>query len=165
LRTVSCAIAGAMLEVGGVASTESGAGLIETALRSGAARLKLVAMLEAQGGDLDRFDRDFPSGEVVAAAGEGFVTEIDARAIGEIVALAKRSRASDEARRIGVRVVRRVGEAVGAGDPILRYIAVEPEREILRLLSRAVKVGKTKPRERFPLLGSISNVGPPDHEL
>ena len=67
LRTVSCAIAGAMLEVGGVASTESGAGLIETALRSGAARLKLVAMLEAQGGDLDRFDRDFPSGEVVAA--------------------------------------------------------------------------------------------------
>jgi thymidine phosphorylase len=146
-----------MLEVSGVASAESGAELIEAALHGGGARRKLVAMLEAQGGDLDRFDRNFPAGTDVTAADEGFVTQIDAGAIGEIVALAKRSRSPGEARRVGVRVVRRVGEPAAAGAPILRYVAAEPEREILRMLSEAVKVGKIASQERLLLLGDISD--------
>ena len=156
LRKVSSAIAVAMLEISGIAGAEPGAELVEDALRGGTARLKLMSMLDAQGGELDRFDRNFPEGTAVDAAEDGFVTQIDAGAVGEIVALAKRGLPMQEARRIGVRVVRRVGEQASVGEPILRFVAAEPEQEILRLLSQAVKVGKTKPREPRLLLDDIS---------
>src|SRR5450755_3826215 len=112
---------------------------------------RTMVEIGAQGGDLDRFDRNFPLGADVAAAEDGYVASIDAGKIGEAVALAKRGRRSVEASRIGVRVVRRIGEAVSAGDPILRYISAEPDQLNLRLLKQAVKVGKNRPAER-PLL-------------
>lgn len=156
LREVSCAISAAMLETSGLASAGSASELVDSALRSGAGRIKLAAMFDAQGGALDQFDRRLAEGTVVAAESEGFVTAIDAGAIGEAIALAKRSRSPGEARRVGVRVVRHVGDAAAAGEPILRYVAAEPEQEILRLLTQAVRVGTIRPPERPLLLGTIT---------
>jgi thymidine phosphorylase len=116
-------------------------------------------MLAAQGGDLDRFDRNFPGGCDIAAEDDGYVNGIDAGAIGEAVAIAKRALDVDAARRVGVRVVRRVGERVRRGDPVLHYVAAaEPEQEILRLLKQAVKVGTTRAPGRPLLLETIANL-------
>ncbi|HEY5096327.1 MAG TPA: thymidine phosphorylase [Candidatus Eremiobacteraceae bacterium] len=158
LRDVSRAVAIAMLEVCGVASIGEGQVRIDTALRSGAARRKLEAMVDAQGGVLDHFDRKFPAGTDVASASDGFINRIDAGAIGESVVLAKRGRTAEDARRVGVRVLRHVGEQASVGDPILRYVALEPDQEILRLLNQAVKVGMTKPQERLLVLDIISEL-------
>jgi pyrimidine-nucleoside phosphorylase len=155
LREVSCAAAVAMLDVGGIASIESAPGLLEAAIRSGDARRKFEAMLAAQGGELDRFDRNFPDGAEIAADDDGYVNRIDAGVVGAAVARAKSRRGADDGRRVGVRVVRRVGEPVGHGEPVLRYVAAEPEQEILRLLKKAVKVGKTRQMARPLLLGAI----------
>jgi len=156
LRDVSCALAAEMLETCGLAANGSGLTVVETALRTGEARDKLTQMLEAQGGELDRFDRRFPVGADVAAAADGFVASIEAGQVGGAVALAKRGLTTAEAGRIGVRVVRRIGEPVSAGDPILRYIGAELDRLNLRLLSQAVKVGKSRPAESPLLLGVVS---------
>lgn len=157
LRDVSRAVAGAMLEVCGVAGPGESKELVDTALRNGAARHKLEAMLEAQGGILDQFDRKFPAGTEVASPEDGFIDQIDAGAIGESIAIAKRTRSPDEARRVGVRVVRHIGEQASAGDPILYYVTPEPEQEILRLLNQAIKVGKTKSQEPPLVLDIISD--------
>ena len=82
----------------------------------------------------------------------------DAGAIGAAVASAKRRRSADEARRVGVRVVRRVGEPVRSGDAVLRFMDVEPDQETLRLLKQAVDVGKTRAAGRPLLLEAIANV-------
>ncbi|HEY7981569.1 MAG TPA: thymidine phosphorylase [Candidatus Eremiobacteraceae bacterium] len=158
LREVSCAAAAAMLDVVGIANLDTAAGLLDAALRSGDARSKLQEMLAAQGGDLDRFDRKFPEGVAIAADDDGYVNGIDAGAIGAAVARTKHHRPVDDARRIGVRVVRHVGERVGLGEPVLRYLTAEPEQEILRLLKQAVNVGKTSAAGRPLLLGAIANV-------
>lgn len=158
LRDVSRDIATAMLDVCGVANIEEARELIDAALRSGAARRKLEAMVEAQGGVLDRFDRNFPAGTDVASTGSGFVDQLDAGLIGESVVLAKRNRSTEEARRVGVRVLRHVGEQASAGDAILRYVAPEPDQEILRLLNQAVIVGKTKTEEPALILDIISDL-------
>lgn len=158
LREVSFAAAAAMLDVGGVATLDSAAGLLEAVLTSGDALRKFAEMLAAQGGDLDHFDRNFPNGSDISTDDDGYVNGIDAGAIGAAVATAKLIRAGDDARRVGVRVVRRVGERVRPGDPVLRYVAAEPEQDILRLLKQAVNVGKTPMAGRPLLLESIANV-------
>jgi pyrimidine-nucleoside phosphorylase len=158
LRQVSFAAAAAMLDVGGVANLDDAAGLLEAALSSGDARRKFAEMLAAQGGDLDHFDRTFPAGFPISSDDDGYVNGIDAGAIGSAVASAKRVRSADEARRVGVRVQRRVGEPVRCADPVLRYMAAEPEQEILRLLKQAVNVGKTRATGRPLLLEAIANV-------
>jgi pyrimidine-nucleoside phosphorylase len=157
LRQVSFAAAAAMLDVGGVASLDAAAGLLEAALSSGDARRKFAEMLAAQGGDLDQFDRTFSEGAAVPSDDDGYVNGIDAGAIGAAVASAKRLQSADAAGRVGVRVLRRVGDPVRAGDPVLRYVAAEPEPEILRLLKQAVIVGKTRATGRPLLLGAIAN--------
>jgi len=155
LREISCSMAGAMLETCGVAGDGSGHALAESALRSGAARDTFAKLLVAQGGELDRFDRSFPIGADVVAAEDGYVASIDAGMIGETVALAKRGRRPADASRIGVQVVRRIGDAVAAGDAVLRYIGAEPHPMNLRLLNQAVKVGKSRPAESPLLLGVV----------
>jgi hypothetical protein len=52
-------------------------------------------------------------------------------------------------------VVRRIGDAVAAGDAVLRYIGAEPDPMNLRLLNQAVKVGKSRPAESPLLLGVV----------
>ena len=112
-------------------------------------------MLAAQGGELHRCDRKFSAGAEIAADDDGYVNRIDAGDVGVAVARAKSHRGADDARRVGVAVVRRVGEQVRRGDPVLRYVAAEPEREILRLLKQAVNVGKKRATGRPLLLGAI----------
>jgi hypothetical protein len=47
---------------------------------------------------------------------------------------------------------------VRSGDPVLRFIDVEPDQETLRLLKQAVDVGKTRAAGRPLLLETIANV-------
>jgi pyrimidine-nucleoside phosphorylase len=157
LREVSCAAASAMLDVGGIANVEATAGLLDSSLRNGDALRKFKELLAAQGGDLDRFDRNLPAGTDIAAEDDGYVNGIDAGTIGAVVARAKRALATDHARRVGVLVVRRVGERVTRGEPVLQFVGAEPEQEILRLLRQAVSVGKTRAADRPLLLGAISS--------
>jgi pyrimidine-nucleoside phosphorylase len=158
LREVSFAAATAMLDVGGIANVVDAVGLLKAALASGDARRKFEAMLAAQGGDLDRFDRNFPAGADITAEDDGYMNGIDAGVIGTVVARAKGALDDDGAHRVGVRVIRRVGERVNGGEPVLQLVGAEPDKEILRLLRQAVTVGKSRAADRPLLLGAIASV-------
>jgi pyrimidine-nucleoside phosphorylase len=159
LREASRLIAAALLEAGGVAMGESAMVRVDDALRDGAARSKFSEMLGAQGGALDRFDRTFPEGYAVCARMAGIVTAIDTRAVGEIIADAKSTAPSHNPQRIGVRFVRRPGDPVREGEPVMHFIAEEPNAEIVRLLEQTYQVG-TMPPERQPLvLGVVQAEG------
>jgi pyrimidine-nucleoside phosphorylase len=158
LREVSFAAATAMLDVGGIANVVDAVGLLKAALASGDARRKFEAMLAAQGGDLDRFDRNFPAGADITAEDDGYMNGIDAGVIGTVVARAKGALDDDGARRVGVRVIRRVGERVNGGEPVLQLVGAEPDNKILRLLRQAVTVGKSRAADRPLLLGAIASV-------
>jgi pyrimidine-nucleoside phosphorylase len=160
LREASRLIAAALLEAGDVAKGGSAMLLVDEALRDGAALSKFSAMLDAQGGRLDRFDRTFPEGFAVGAPISGIVAAIDTRAVGEIVARAKAEASSNERRqRIGVRFVRRLGDQVLQGEPVMHFIAEEPNAEIVRLLEKTYQVGTTPPKGQPLILGVVQADG------
>ncbi len=153
LRDASRLIAASMLEAGGVVSRDAGLSLADSALRDGSALAKFQALLGAQGGQLDRFDRKFPDGFAVRAPISGVVTSFDTQAIGEVVARAKTALSLNEAQRVGVRFERRVGDSVREGEAVLRYIAEEPQAELLRLLEQTIRLGTIAPTPPPLLLG------------
>ena len=152
LRDASVLVASAMLETSKVAGRGEAKPLVDSALRDGAALSKFQEMISAQGGDLDRFDRTFPEGFAVRSPISGVVTSFDTRAIGEAVARAKVA-APDAAQRIGVRFERRTGESVRMGEVVLRFVAEEPNAEILRLLEQTFHVGRMSQAVSPLLLG------------
>jgi pyrimidine-nucleoside phosphorylase len=159
LREASRLIAAALLEAGGAAASESAMALVDEALRDGSARAKFSEMLDAQGGRLDRFDRTFPEGFVVAAPISGIVGAIDTRAVGEIIARAKSAESSHSSARIGVRFVRRPGDRVREGEPVMRFIAEELNAEIVRLLEQTYQVGTMPPKSQPLVLGIVQADG------
>ena len=129
LRELSLVVASEMLVLGGVAADAAAARpRLEASLARGDAARTFAAMIEAQGGDpsvVDDPDR-LPGTAVeqaVPAPSGGFVAGIDAEAVGyAAIALgAGRARAGD---RIdpgaGIVLERKVGEAVRAGEPLVR---------------------------------------------
>jgi pyrimidine-nucleoside phosphorylase len=114
LREVAVAVAEAMVEAAGRPRAE-----VESALSSGRAREAFAAMIQAQGGRLAEFDRHWPAAHSMPAQRDGAVARIDARMLGEIVAAAKERSGGTAAQRLGVRIVRRVGDRVRRGEPLL----------------------------------------------
>jgi pyrimidine-nucleoside phosphorylase len=159
LREASRLVAAALLEAGGVAAGEPAMALVDEALRSGAAKSKFSEMVGAQGGRLDRFDRTFPEGFAVGAPISGIVGAIDTRAVGEIIARAKSGAYSDTSQRIGVRFSLRPGDGVREGEPLMRFIALEPSAEIVRLLEQTYQVGTTQPKSQPLVLGVVQADG------
>ena len=106
------------------------------ALDDGLALAKFREMTSAQGGTLERFDRSWPAGEDVVASTSGRIARVDARRIGEAVADAKSGAAHSAASRYGVRLRRRIGDAVRNGDRILT--AWLPQRD--RRLDEAIVI-------------------------
>jgi len=126
VRELTLALAADMLVLAGVEREVTAARVrAEHALKSGAARAKFRAIVEAQGGDPGVVDqpsklRLAPELNVPAPRG-GHVHAIDAYAIGELLVRMGGGRARKEDTidpSVGMRLVKKVGDRVTAGEPI-----------------------------------------------
>jgi pyrimidine-nucleoside phosphorylase len=151
-----------MLVVAGVARDRADAAArCRRALDSGEALERLTAIIERQGGNPRVID-DYslmphaPAEHVISADIDGFVTDLDAGRIGRaVVALGGGRDKVDDVidSAVGIMIPATVGDAVRAGDPVLRvqYRSNERLKDALPLLKEAVRVGKA-PRPRAPLI-------------
>jgi pyrimidine-nucleoside phosphorylase len=151
-----------MLIMGGVAGDRADAAArCRRALDSGEALERLKAIIERQGGNPRVID-DYglmpqaPNEHVIRADIDGFVTDLDAGLIGRAVVMlgGGRDKVDDEIDpAVGIMIPATVGDAVRAGDPVLRvqYRSEERLEDALPLLMQAVRVGES-PRPRAPLI-------------
>lgn len=151
-----------MLVVAGVAGDRADASArCRRALDSGEALERLKAIIERQGGNPRVID-DYglmphaPAEHVIRADIDGFVTELDAGLIGRAVVMlgGGRDKVDDEIDpAVGIIIPATVGDAVLAGDPVLRvqYRSQEKLEDALPLLMQAVRVGES-PKPRAPLI-------------
>jgi pyrimidine-nucleoside phosphorylase len=116
LRAVALTVAETMLECADLPSAG-----VDRALESGAALTKFKEMVLAQGGRLESFDRTWPEPKHISTRQRGVVAGLETRALGEIVAEGKRRAGSSGASRVGIRMLRRLGSEVGAGEPVMAY--------------------------------------------
>jgi pyrimidine-nucleoside phosphorylase len=151
-----------MLVVAGVAKDRAeAAAMCRRAIDSGDALARLGAIIERQGGDprvIDDYGRmpRAPEEHVLRAAADGFVTELDAGLIGRAAVRlgAGRDKVDDDIDpAVGIMIAATVGDAVRAGDPVLRvqYRSRTRLDDALPLLSEAVRVGAS-PMPRVPLI-------------
>jgi pyrimidine-nucleoside phosphorylase len=151
-----------MLVVAGVARDRADAATrCRRALDSGEALERLKAIIERQGGNPRVIDdyglMPHASAEYVIRADiDGFVTELDAGLIGRAVVLlgGGRDKVDDEIDpAVGVTIPATVGDAVRAGDPVLRlqYRSEARLEDALPLLVEAVRIGDS-PRPEAPLI-------------
>ena len=131
------------------------------ALDSGQALERLRAIIERQGGNPRVID-DYglmphaPAEHVIEPDIDGFVTDLDAGLIGRaaVVLGGGRDKVDDEIDpAVGIMIPATVGDAVRAGDPVLRvqYRSKERLEDALPLLMEAVRVGES-PRPLAPLI-------------
>jgi len=151
-----------MLVVAGVANDRTeAAALCRRALDSGQALERLRLIIERQGGDPRVID-DYslmpqaPSEHVVRADSSGFVTELDAGLIGRaaVVLGGGRDKVDDEIDPgVGIMIPATVGDAVSAGDAVLRvrYRSDTRLEGALPLLTKAIRIGES-PRPHAPLI-------------
>jgi pyrimidine-nucleoside phosphorylase len=151
-----------MLVGAGVARDRAeAAAMCSRALDSGAALERLRAIIERQGGDprvIDDYTLMPQAAEehVVRAEIAGFVTDLDAGLIGRAVVVlgGGRDEVDDEIDPgVGVRIAATVGDAVRAGDPVMRvrYTSEDRLEDALPLLMSAARIGES-PRPRSPLV-------------
>ncbi len=112
LRSRAVTLAGALLEVGGVAQAEQGPAAAMAALADGRAWQKFQAICEAQGGmrQPPRADHLRP----VVAKSTGCIAEIDNRRIAKVAKLA----GAPSSKPAGVELHTRVGDSVAEGAPL-----------------------------------------------
>lgn len=120
LRARALDIAGAVLELGGVAAEGEGRARAEAALADGRAWTKFQRICEAQGGM--RTPPVAPVRKVWPAAHSGIVTHINNRKVSR---LAKLAGAPDD-KAAGVEMHVRLGDAILAGEPLLTVHAEAP---------------------------------------
>jgi pyrimidine-nucleoside phosphorylase len=153
-------LGGAMVELAHGVTFEEGRARIAKSLQDGTALARWDAMVRAQGGDLTRLP--VPTGETsVLATQDGFVTDIDGREVGLVAVTlgagrARREDPIDPA--VGIRIDRKVGERVRAGEPLatIQHGArgAPPEAQVQRLLA-AFSIGEAAPAERPLILERI----------
>jgi pyrimidine-nucleoside phosphorylase len=151
-----------MLVVAGVAIDRAeAAAMCRRALDSGAALERLRAIIERQGGNPRVID-DYtlmpraPQEHVIGAEASGFLADLDAGLIGRAVVILGGGRAEvdDEIDRgVGVMIAATAGDAVRAGDPLLRVRYGSRDRldAALPLLMSAVRI-EDSPRPRSALV-------------
>ncbi len=121
----STALAGFLLELGGVAPRNKGQDYAKETLRSGKALKKMREIIEAQGGDPNVRPEDIPIGDHVAgieANADGYVTHVDNRIITEIA----RAAGAPRDKGAGVVLNYKIGYKVSRGDRLMNIYA---ERE------------------------------------
>jgi thymidine phosphorylase len=154
LMDVTAVLAREMLDLAGVDAN------IEDALSSGAALDKWRAMVAAQRGDPDAALPHAPERTTFDAPGSGWVTTLDARAVG-IAAWrlgAGRARKEDPvSASAGVVCLKKPGDSVEAGEPILELHTDEPHRfdSALDALNGALSVGREQPEPKPLILDRI----------
>lgn len=121
LTEAALAVGEAMVSLGG--SSRPGV-LVRSALREGAAYERFVAMVRAQGGDIDRFEPERTPSFEIAASASGFVESIDGRTLGAWVAARKK----DHGAAAGLKLLKRRGDAVATGEPLMQVFGVRSQR-------------------------------------
>jgi thymidine phosphorylase len=159
LIAVTLALATEMLRLAGITADPA------AALADGRALSSYRAMIEAQGGDPDAPLPVAPHTEVVTAERAGWMTALDARAVGVAAWRLGAGRARKEdpvSASAGVICLVKPGEAVEAGQPVLELRADEPARfgRALAVLTGAVEIGPQPPEPADPVLARIAADGP-----
>ena len=159
---VTLALTAEMLVLGGKAPNEAQARqVLQRAMDDGSALKKLKEIVQAQGGDplaIDDYSR-LPQAQATAdvlAPEGGFVTGIDTEAVGlAAVALgAGRQRVDSQIDpAVGFTLLRKVGEPVMAGEPVVRvhYNDAGPLADVKARLLAAYRFGPRAPAPR-PLI-------------
>jgi pyrimidine-nucleoside phosphorylase len=151
-----------MLVVAGVARDRADAAArCRRALDSGEALERLKAIIERQGGNPRVIDEyglmpHAPAEHIINADIDGFVTDLDAGSIGRAVVMlgGGRDKVDDEIDpAVGIMIPATVGDAVRAGDPVVRvqYRSKARLEDALPLLMEAVRIGAS-PRPMAPLI-------------
>jgi thymidine phosphorylase len=120
LRDRSLALAGVVLEIGGVATIGSGRARAQEALETGAALRKFEAICAAQGGM--REPAIAPLTHIVRATRRGRISGIDNRRLARLAKLAGAPRAASA----GVELHARLGAAVDRDEPLITIFAETP---------------------------------------
>jgi thymidine phosphorylase len=154
LVAVTLALAAEMLTLAGISADPA------AALADGRALRTYRAMIAAQGGDPDAPLPEAAATEVVTAAQAGWMTTLDARAVG-IAAWrlgAGRARKEDPvSAAAGVICLAKPGDRVEAGQPVLELRADDPGRlgRALDALAGAIEIGPQPPAAADPVLERI----------
>ena len=156
LVEISAALGGVLLADAGVAAdVQAGADAITAAIRSGAATERFGKMLAALGGPVqftDNWARFLPEANVirqVAAPMEGYVTEMDAQALGMTVVTLGGGRAveSDTINpAVGLSEVVRLGSKIEKGQPLAVVHAARPTEadRAVREVRKAIQIALTR---------------------
>jgi pyrimidine-nucleoside phosphorylase len=129
----------AFLLSGRVGTLEEGAALADAQVASGAATQKWREIVEAQGGQPDRTLPTAPAQVSVSAAADGYITGIDAEAIGLAAMRLGAGRATQEDKidpAAGIIFHKSVGDAVGVGETLATLYADTESRT--RAVTQAV---------------------------
>jgi pyrimidine-nucleoside phosphorylase/thymidine phosphorylase len=127
LKTITLALTGRMLTLGGVARDAKQAGLLMSkALDSGAALEKLRAMVEAQGGDARVVDdprrlKLAPREGVIVAPRAGWLARLDTREVGRAACVLGAGRQTKEDRidpSVGLWMEAKIGDRIERGQPL-----------------------------------------------
>jgi pyrimidine-nucleoside phosphorylase len=168
LRSLSLSLAGWMIYLGGKSDTpESGRELAEHLLENGAAYQSFLAIVHAQGGDVDvlerpaEFHRPGAKRDLVAKH-SGVLTDMDCAKVGWAVQRLGAGREREEEAidaHAGLHFHVKLGSEIKAGDPICTMFAeskrkfVEPQR----LLRSAIRIDN-QPYQRKPLIRKIISI-------
>ncbi len=164
LRQVSVALAAQMVALLRKIEPSEAERLVTGALQSGAGYAKMREWIAAQGGDVRVLEEPsrFPAPAChvpVTAARDGYITAMDAAAIGRAGVLLgagrqKKDEAIDPA--AGLCLCRKTGEAVKAGEPLAVLFTNRPETiaEAAERLRAAVTIGSEPPADR-PLIYEV----------
>ena len=168
LREVTLALAGEMIHLGGKARTPvEGQARAARALGSGDAFDKLAELVEAQGGDTSVLDDpasregSAPVATIEAERG-GFVTDIDALALGlAAVRLGAGRRTKEDAvdPTAGFVLLKKPGEAVEPGEPLVHVHAADPARLDADAVRAAFAFSDDQPDPRSLLLDRYDEHG------
>jgi len=152
-------LGGAMVELALHVPFDEGRRRVANALKDGTALDRWNTMVALQGGDLSRLPRHTHETPVLAPA-DGFVSAIDGREVGLVgVSLgAGRMRQGDPIDPIiGIRIDKKVGAAVKAGEPLatIQHGPSEPPDTAIARLGAAFSLSPTAPPPRPLILERI----------
>ncbi|APT92171.1 pyrimidine-nucleoside phosphorylase [Corynebacterium phocae] len=155
LVEITCELARHMLEMAGVHDAD-----VEEALKDGRAMDSWRKMIKAQGGDPDAKLARAPHTHEVFADRDGFVSELDALAlgVGSWRLGAGRARKEDPVQlTAGIEIHAGLGEKVTKGQKLLTLHTETPDRfeRALESINTGLKIGDEKPAERKIILDKI----------
>ena len=166
LREVSLALAADMLRLIGRGGFDECQRLAEKAVEDGSAFRAFAAMVEAQGGDASCLadPRKLPQAAFrlkVRAERSGYITHMDAETIGRTACMLGAGRETKESvidHAAGIRILKKTGEAVEAGEAIAELHA-NAENLLAPAASRclaAIEVGTAPPAKRPRIFARVT---------